>query len=197
MLDHVLELAKHLPAAATVLFTILTGLLLSGMLKRLIDRLHLGGHMPMPMVGRLHGARRVGIWMVALLVVLQATGLFAQAWALASAILAALAIGFFAAWSILSNMTSTLIILALRPFRVGDRVELVEPTNGTSIGGNVLDLNLIYTTFEELAEDGSVRGQLQVPNNLLLQKLIRVHPPADGPNTDVEAPFFRRSTAGE
>src|SRR5687768_16207241 len=53
------------------------------------------------------------------LIVLQQTGVFNQAWALLSAVLAALAVAFVASWSVLSNATCAVIILIYRPFRVG------------------------------------------------------------------------------
>ena len=57
-----------------------------------------------------------------------------------------LAVGFVAAWSVLSNATAALLVLTFRPFRLGDIVELVEP-GGCAIGGRVIDMNLIFTTL--------------------------------------------------
>lgn len=189
------DLARRAPTALIVLVTVLLAMLVSGMLGRGIRRLSAGGHIPPGMAFRLNALRRGFIWTIAGLVVLQATGLFAQAWALASAMLAALAIGFFAAWSILSNATTTLIILALRPFRLGDRIELVEPSNGTTLGGRVVDLNLMYTTLDELDGNGSPVGQLRIPNNLMLQKLIRLR--SDVEDEASTTPFFRDTLSGE
>jgi small-conductance mechanosensitive channel len=44
-----------------------------------------------------------------------------------STALLAVALGFVAAWSILSNATSAVLVLILRPFRIGDTVELMDP----------------------------------------------------------------------
>ena len=144
------------------------------------------------MGGRLQLARRWALFVVAGLIVLQATGLFENAWALLSAVLATLAVGFVAAWSLLSNATSALLILAFRPFRSADAIELVEPSNGSVLGGRVTDMNLMYTTLEEKDEATGRSATLHVPNNLFFQKLVRVRSPHE-PSAE---PFFRESQAG-
>jgi len=85
-------------------------------------------------------------------------------WGVLSTILAMLAIGFVAVWSVLSNTLCTLIIMLFRPFAVGDHVEFA----GEPVQGRVVDLNLIYTTLD--AGDGTV---MQVPNNHFFQKVLR------------------------
>lgn len=154
-------------------FVVLVAWLVSRAGKRLIEQLRVRGHLTSVIAARLHAARRWVIWTVAVLVLLQTSGLIENAWTLLTAVLTAVAIGFFAAWSIISNLTSALLILALRPFRIGDQVELVEPSNGTSLGGEVIDMNLVFTTLRELNPETGVESRLHVPNNLFLQKLVR------------------------
>ena len=112
--------------------------------------------------------RRTVKWiisLVALVLVLGAFGLnIGGMWGIVSTILAMVAIGFVAVWSVLSNILCTLIILVFRPFSVGDEVEFA----GEPVKGRVVDLNFIYTTLD--AGDGAV---MQVPNNLFLQKVLR------------------------
>jgi small-conductance mechanosensitive channel len=88
-------------------------------------------------------------------------------WAVMSTILAMVAIGFVAVWSLLSNISCTLIILLFRPFAVGDEIEFA----GEPVKGKVVDLNFLYTTLR--ADDG---GLFQIPNNLLFQKTIKRRP---------------------
>lgn len=76
-----------------------------------------------------------------------------------------IAIGFVAMWSILSHMLACLLILAFRPFTVGDWIEVV---GEDSVKGHVTDLNLVYTIIT--GEDGT---SLQVPNNYFFQKVLR------------------------
>jgi hypothetical protein len=90
-------------------------------------------------------------------------------WTIISTMVAMVAIGFVAVWSLLSHPTSTFLILFLRPYQVGDEIELA----GEPVRGRVIDLNYFYTTL--LAEDGQL---LQVPNNLFFQKTVRRRPGA-------------------
>ncbi len=78
-------------------------------------------------------------------------------------LLALLGIGFVAVWSILSNVLCTLLLLTVRPFRIGDEVELPPDP----LRGRVVDLNLFFTTLQ--APDGRL---VQLPNNLFFQRAI-------------------------
>ncbi len=85
-------------------------------------------------------------------------------WAILSTVLAMVAIGFVAVWSLLSNVSSTVIILLFRPFAVGDELEFA----GEPVKGKVVDLNFLYTTLQ--AADGAL---FQIPNNLFFQKSLK------------------------
>jgi len=143
------QLLDRMPTVVTLALVFLLAWLVSRATGKLVRRLRDFGHFTPVMAERIQNIRRWVVWSVAVLAVLQTTGMFSHAWALLSAGLAAVAIGFFAAWSLISNLTSALLILALRPFRLGDYVELVEPNNGTSIGGEVIDMNLMFTVIAE------------------------------------------------
>ena len=81
-----------------------------------------------------------------------------------STVLAMVAIGFFAVWSLLSHTTATIILIILHPFSVGDDIEL--PSENVKC--RVIDLNFFFTTL--IIHDGS---QWRVPNNLFFQKVIK------------------------
>lgn len=132
---------------------LLVALLVSQALKRLINVLRDLQHVSPLIATRLHALRRWVLTLLTFLVVLEALGIFKGAWALLSTMLAALALGFVAAWSVLSNATAAMLILIFRPFRIGDEVELIELTNGYPVGGRVLDMNLLYTTLEVAPDD--------------------------------------------
>ena len=85
-------------------------------------------------------------------------------WAVLSTVLAMIAIGFVAVWSLLSNVSSTLLILLTRPFAVGDEVEFA----GEQVKGKVVDLNFLYTTLRDT--DGT---HVQIPNNQFFQKCLK------------------------
>ncbi len=78
-------------------------------------------------------------------------------------LLALLGIGFVAVWSIRSNVLCTLLLLTVRPFRVGDELELPPDP----LRGRVVDLNLFFTTLQ--APDGRM---IQLPNNLFFQRPV-------------------------
>lgn len=78
-------------------------------------------------------------------------------------LLALIGIGFVAVWSTLSNVLCTLLLLTVKPFRIGDEVELPPDP----LKGRVVDLDLFFTTLE--AADGRL---LQIPNNLFFQRPV-------------------------
>lgn len=111
--------------------------------------------------------RRVARWaacVFALLLVLHQFGLLENTWASLTAILALVAIGFVAVWSVLSNAFCSLLMMIVRPFDIGDTIEI--PAD--DLKGKVIDFNLIFTTLRE--ENGNL---IQIPNNLFFQKPIR------------------------
>lgn len=82
------------------------------------------------------------------------------------------AVAFFAAWSVLSNLFCALLIYITRAFRVGDVVELLESGDKPGVKGQVVDINLVYTTLLETghADNGT---SLQLPNSLFFQRALR------------------------
>ena len=138
--------------------------------RRLIRRL--GGSYSLP-AELIMGARRVIgllIYASALLLILDRFGVSGTVlWTAFTGFAAVAAVAFFAAWSVLSNIFCTLLIFTTRPFRLYDHVELLEAGDKPGLKGQVVDINLIYTTLREEAE-GQV---LQVPNNLFFQRVLR------------------------
>jgi small-conductance mechanosensitive channel len=114
--------------------------------------------------------RRALRWLcllVAVVLVLQAFQLLQNAWATLTAILAMVAIGFVAVWSVMSNAMCSLIILLSRPFQIGDEIEF-PPDN---LKGKVVNFSLLFTTLK--TEEGKL---LQIPNNLFFQRVVvRTH----------------------
>ena len=86
-------------------------------------------------------------------------------WTAISTLLALVAIGFFAVWSILSHMTAAVVLFLQRPFRIGDYLQFADET----YSGKVVRTGLFFTQLEDA--DG---GRSQIPNNLLFQRRFRV-----------------------
>lgn len=122
------------------------------------------------------GARRLAstvITAVALLLVLQQLGVSPGVlWTAVTGFLAVAAIAFFAGWSVLSNTFCALLIFTTRPFRLHDRIEILENGEKPGLRGQVVDINLIYTTLRE-GEAGTSGTLLQVPNSLFFQRIVR------------------------
>ncbi len=104
-------------------------------------------------------------------VILSTFGILENAWAAFVAIIAMVATGFVAMWSVLSNIFCTLLVLIYKPFQVGDIISL--PSE--KLEGEVTDLNLMFTTLT--SKDGEI---IQVPNNQFFQKPIRRIPRKKG-----------------
>lgn len=83
----------------------------------------------------------------------------------ASSIFAVIGVALFAQWSILSNLTSSIIIFFTFPARVGDKIKVVDGDN--SIIGEIIEISLFQ--IEILDENDNI---VLYPNNLFLQKPI-------------------------
>jgi small-conductance mechanosensitive channel len=125
-----------------------------------------------------------GIIITAVFLVLQSAGILNNAWAMFTAVLGLVAIGFVAVWSVLSNVLCALVLLITRSYRVGDVVAF--PTD--DLEGVVVDFNVIFTTLQDT--DGAL---IQIPNNLFLQKPIRRRPGVGG--LDLQEQLTRESAA--
>ena len=113
------------------------------------------------------------IYITALVAILQLIGVSGSAlWGTLTGFIAVGAVAFFAAWSVLSNIFCTLLILTTRPFRLDDTVELLENGDKPGLKGRVIDINFVYTTLHETREDGS-DTVLQIPNSQFFQKITR------------------------
>lgn len=93
-------------------------------------------------------------------------------WTALTGFTAVAAVAFFAAWSVLSNIFCSVLILTTRPFRVHDHIEVLENGDKPGLRGRVIDINLLYTT---LLEEDALRGDtvLQIPNSQFFQRTTR------------------------
>lgn len=85
----------------------------------------------------------------------------------ASSILAVLGIGFFAQWSLLSNLTASVILFFSHPMRIGDRIRILDKDFDWT--GKVTDITGFYLHMR------SDKGEyLTFPTSLVLQKGVEV-----------------------
>ncbi len=84
-----------------------------------------------------------------------------------SSILAILGVGFVAQWSILSNLTASVILFFNHPLRLGDRIRVMDKDFDWS--GKVEDISGFYLFMR--TDDGR---QITIPTNLVIQKGIEI-----------------------
>ncbi len=99
-------------------------------------------------------------------------------------VLGLVAIGFVAVWSVLSNFLCTFVLVAFKPFAVGDELEL--PAD--SVKGRVVDLSMIYTTLE-----CGTGETVLIPNNTFFQRIFKRRA---GRNTSGLGEQLRQPAAG-
>ncbi|MCW0463187.1 mechanosensitive ion channel family protein [Xanthomonas sacchari] len=158
---------------AQIVLIVLGAWLLRTLLRRLIRRL--GEHYALPpeLVMMVRRGSGFVIYAAALLLILDRFGVSGTVlWTAFTGFAAVAAVAFFAAWSVLSNIFCTLLIFTTRPFRLHDHIELLENGEKPGLKGQVIDINLIYTTLRE-ERDGDGESVLQIPNSLFFQRSTR------------------------
>jgi small-conductance mechanosensitive channel len=84
-----------------------------------------------------------------------------------TSIITVLGIGFFAQWSILSNISSGIIIFFSHPLKLGDHVKIVDKDF-------FVEGKLIYISFFFMHIENTENEKITVPNSIALQKTIVV-----------------------
>lgn len=83
-------------------------------------------------------------------------------------ILTIVGVAFFAQWSLLSNITSSIIIFFGHSVKIGDSISIME-TKDYEIRGEVLNIGLFFTNIKLMNSDDEVT----LPNNIFIIKTIR------------------------
>ncbi len=83
-----------------------------------------------------------------------------------STTLTILGVAFFAQWSLISNITSTLIIFFNHPIRIGDALTIME--KDYEIEGVLNDIGVFFITIK--TKDNKI---ITMPSNIFLQKMIK------------------------
>lgn len=85
-----------------------------------------------------------------------------------SSILAVLGVAFFAQWSILSNLTASVILFFYHPVRIGDTIKIIEKDN--NLEGKVKNITGLYV----LLEVPETKREVTIPNTVILYKTIEL-----------------------
>jgi small-conductance mechanosensitive channel len=81
--------------------------------------------------------------------------------------LTALGIAFFAQWSLLSNITSSIILFFNHPLKLGDTIKVLD--KDYPFEGEVMELTYFFIHLK--TDNGEL---ITVPNSIILQKSIAV-----------------------
>lgn len=87
--------------------------------------------------------------------------------AFASTILTALGIAFFAQWSLLSNITSSLILFFNHPLKLGDTIKVID--KDCPFEGEITELTYFFVHLK--TTNGDI---ITIPNAQILQKSIAI-----------------------
>ncbi|MCG6450386.1 mechanosensitive ion channel family protein [Vibrio parahaemolyticus] len=82
-----------------------------------------------------------------------------------SSIFAVLGVAFIAQWSILSNITASFLIFFVFPYRVGDRIKVVDKDE--DISGEIQEISMCHVLIKH--DNGNL---ITYPNNQILQKAV-------------------------
>lgn len=95
---------------------------------------------------------------------------FADIGIIFSSLFAVLGVALFAQWSMLSNVTASIIVFFFFPYRPGDTVTIVDGDN--SICGKIREITLFHVIL-----DGDDNETLTYPNALVFQKAVKIQSP--------------------
>lgn len=157
-----------------ILLIVVGAWLLNRLTRALIARLSSRAIIPAELAVAFKRGVSSVITLTALLLALEQVGVSATVlWTAFTGFIAVAAIAFFAGWSVLSNVFCMLLIVATRPFRLYDDIEVLENGEKPGLRGRVIDLNLIYTTLREPPSQDGASSVLHVPNSLFFQRVVR------------------------
>jgi small-conductance mechanosensitive channel len=84
-----------------------------------------------------------------------------------SSFMAILGIALFAQWSLLSNITSSIILFVNHPAKIGDKIKVLDAD--FEIYGKIRDIGPFFLILK--TDDGEI---LTIPNSLILNKMIQI-----------------------
>lgn len=91
-------------------------------------------------------------------------------------------VAFFAQWSLLSNITSSIIIFFGHSVKIGDAISIME-TKDYEIRGEVLNIGLFFTKIRLV----DTNDEITLPNNIFIIKTIRKISPSTETLDEIDA----------
>ncbi|MCC5922895.1 MAG: mechanosensitive ion channel [Crocinitomicaceae bacterium] len=87
-----------------------------------------------------------------------------------SSIFTVVGVALFAQWSLLSNVTASVILFLNHPVKIGDTIQILDKE--FPIAGKIKDIGSFFIVIETVDLE-----EITIPNNLLFQKSIRLNCP--------------------
>jgi len=176
--DWVQDWLEVIVPGVQILLIVFVAWLLQRSLRRLVRRASAHYQLPDELLVPINGLIRWLIIASAVLLVLERMGVSATVlWTAFTGFATVGAVAFFAAWSVLSNLFCALLIFTVRPYRIGDYIEVLDTAEKPGAKGRVVDINLLYTTLEDHGEVHHTAAHggawLQIPNSLIFQRVVR------------------------
>lgn len=168
------QLLAYVHPAVSILVIITVGYVIYVLLCRVLSAVAQRDDVPQSLMQFVRVFLRWGLLVVVVLLCLQQVGVrLAALWAGLLSVMALIAIGFIAAWSVLSNILCSILLVVFDLFRLGDEIEIIEATGGKGLRGRVVNLNVLYTSIQETHDEEAGDAITHVPNNLFFQKTTR------------------------
>ena len=172
--DWVQDWLEVIIPGSQILLILFAAWLLQRVLRRIVRRASSHYQVPDELVVPMNGLIRWIVVASALLLVLERLGVSATVlWTAFTGFATVGAVAFFAAWSVLSNLFCALLIFTVRPFKIGDHIEVLDTAEKPGAKGRVVDINLLYTTLEDHGAATEQAAWLQIPNSLIFQRVVR------------------------
>jgi small-conductance mechanosensitive channel len=76
-------------------------------------------------------------------------------------------VGFIAQWSILANVTSSLILFFNHPMKLGEEIQILDKEY--DINGTLMDISFFFLYIK--TEEGEI---ITIPNSVVLSKVIKI-----------------------
>ena len=194
MSEQMAPIAQYGILAIKIIAIIILGVIAQNLIRRSLKKLAQKQFLTEPLHVMLRGIAWWAVLILVILMILQQLGVQVLGlWAGLLTVAGMVTIGFIAVWSVLSNILCAILLVILAPFRIGDEIEIIEATGGNGLRGKVVNLNILFTSLQEITDAGPREGVTHVPNNLFFQKTIRHW---KGTNTtSLDAQLFQQSNA--
>lgn len=166
---------KLLLVCATIIVFYLAARLLNKIIRDVSIRKALGDGR-LPYITKL---MNIGMVFCCIVVVCLLLGLgYSEVSVFLSSIFAVVGIGLFAQWSILSNVTASMIIFFGFPYRIGDSIKIADKDE--DIRGVIEKISMFHVILRR--HDGNM---ITYPNSMLLQKaVIKIDHPLEAATTE-------------